>query len=727
MADAGPLAFLEGEDLMLARLALKNQCLTVEQLSEAVSLLQAAKAGEARKGLGPLLVARGFLLPRQLAVLMKAGEFLVMKQAEVPFAKALVKSGVVGQDRIDRAVRMQGAHFKKDSTLKPLGDILVEEGDLSAKQREAILSRMERSRQKAGSGEAPPAAESTPKPDWSPGSGPVKRPPDSEVPDPAELARGKVAARDPSFEIIVSADHLHAYIRFKGKLNPEVRSGTILDLIKTSGVTYGVVDEGVLEWLLRFEGARENPAIIARGLPPKPSKDGAITYFFETVRQGAGAVEAGDRVDFKDRGKNPFVRKGDLVGERSLPVRGEKGIDVYGEAMAVSEPKDSLFTLGSGVELRDGGLRAFAKVDGRPDLSPYGKLSVFPELTISGDVSFETGNIDFEGNVTVQGVVQDGFSVRAGSLVANELAKAVIEVSGDVTVSGGILGTRIRSQGGGVKALHAYAATIHAAGDVIFSRGVVDSKIETSGRFACEGGKVIASSISAKNGVTAGQIGTDRSRPCTVTVGVENGPAHAEIEKLKTEIALLETRKKRWSAAIEKYGRLNEKVELEIGNLVQFQDRTSRSKASLEEKILEKRKANDAAQVAKAEAALQNLQTKLFNAEQEVEKLFARQDRMKAKLPSLTEKLRALEDGVCSKGDELKKIVDWIEANSGNPIVSVTGAIFSGTVIRGRYSTLACKSNYNAVTIKEAKSTDPETGRDVGFRMYVFDLRPGGK
>ena len=43
-----------------------------------------------------------------------------------------------------------------------------------------------------------------------------------------------------------------------------------------------------------------------------------------------------------------------------------------------------------------------------------GKISIKPELTISGDLDFRYGNIDFIGKVIVSGDVLQGLNIKAG-------------------------------------------------------------------------------------------------------------------------------------------------------------------------------------------------------------------------------------------------------------------------------------------------------------------------
>ena len=70
-------------------------------------------------------------------------------------------------------------------------------------------------------------------------------------------------------------------------------------------------------------------------------------------------------------------------------------------------------------------------------------VSVQPVAQISGDVGADTGNIDFQGNVEIQGSVTAGFRVSATSdvtIAGGVEAGARVEAGGNLTVQLGIMG-----------------------------------------------------------------------------------------------------------------------------------------------------------------------------------------------------------------------------------------------------------------------------------------------
>jgi len=74
------------------------------------------------------------------------------------------------------------------------------------------------------------------------------------------------------------------------------------------------------------------------------------------------------------------------------------------------------------------------------------KISVSNHLEIDGDVDFKTGNINFDGFVSIKGTVADGFSVTASQdveilgAIGIGSVKEVISKEGSIYIKGGIAG-----------------------------------------------------------------------------------------------------------------------------------------------------------------------------------------------------------------------------------------------------------------------------------------------
>jgi uncharacterized protein (DUF342 family) len=163
-----------------------------------------------------------------------------------------------------------------------------------------------------------------------------------------------------------------------------------------------------------------------------------------------------------------------------------------------------------------------------------------PTLHIQGDISLETGHVEFDGHIEVAGAVEKGYRVKGGSLRANEIRDAQIDIAGDITATNGIFGATIRS-GGNLKAGHIHNSDIILAGDMAVEKEIIESKIEANGRCLINDGIIISSTISAKMGITAMDIGTEASKSSELIVGIdqqmerESNAIKEEIQAIKAE------------------------------------------------------------------------------------------------------------------------------------------------------------------------------------------------
>ena len=69
-------------------------------------------------------------------------------------------------------------------------------------------------------------------------------------------------------------------------------------------------------------------------------------------------------------------------------------------------------------------------------------IEVVNTYVVNGDVDYSTGNIQFNGNVVINGTVPDGFEVKAeGDIVVMKIAESArLEAGRDIIIKGGVQG-----------------------------------------------------------------------------------------------------------------------------------------------------------------------------------------------------------------------------------------------------------------------------------------------
>lgn len=625
---------------------------------------------------------------------LKDKKFFHIRNLDKEFGKIIIENNLATKSEVDKVLEKQLEQFQASGIRMLIGNLLVDEGVLTPEQRDTVLAKQKRvisNEDKLGETDVHidhPAKEG----------------------DEPDMTVIETRFRDIDFQISVSQDRMRAFLCRKTIVPESLGVSDIKDFLMDHKIAYGLMDDSMLETFLRYDGYLGKKFKVAQGKPVKAGRAGKIKYYFDTEYLKAGAVHEGGQIDYKDRGEIPHVPKGALLAEKIPMIEGEKGIDVYGLPINHEAIRDINLKAGPGVELIEDGQKAFSKVDGQPEASFGGKISVLSELKIQGDVGYETGHIDFDGNVNVSGIVQSGFRVKAAGLSANEVMNAEIELTGDLKVAGGIIDAKLNLQGG-MKAKYLNNATISSYGDIEVQKEIIDSKIETSGMCIVKSGKIISSDISAKKGIIAGQIGTDLSSPCSLWVGVDSH-LDKEIEKIQSRISAFLQQKDDLLATEQELSEEDIQLQADIANYAQVQDRAMIEKRDLEKKMAEESGTMDKESRIKAEEQIHTLIKKGREADETINQLFVRQDNLEERKSKIKNSLREIEESVNDLQNEKQEKLEWSRRQKLSPNVTVTGMICEGTIISGPNSSITLDRSYKRAQIQEVR-IDSSRGKDI--------------
>ncbi len=504
-----------------------------------------------------------------------------------------------------------------------------------------------------------------------------------------------------TLRLIVSDDRMSALIDPEDEMLSGLDIHLLKELLNKAGIRHGVVDDLVLSDFLSEASQRERPWEVARGTPPDPGKQSRIRYCFNTDPLVVGKEDESGRIDFKNRGEIPQVKTGDLLAEIIPGVPGRPGVDVYG--MEVPPPAHPPVKLlyGKGTYCHPDGLKVYSQIDGRPELTSEDRICVSPDLVITGDVGYATGHVSFEGNVEVRGAVLEGFHVRAHNLRAEEINRADIAVGGDVTVSGGIIGSRVQADGV-LKCKHIHTSTIEVIGDIKVETTIFDSDVKTNGSCIVSNGRILSSAISAKMGIKAVDVGSDSSEPCELLVGVD-GFLSKVVDKLNAEIDSVKESIKTLEADLDEMKKESEKLETEIGELAQEEDSNRLKASEIQEKIKAASGAGDmnGHLVQKAKDLHRMLEQKVEQAGKSIEEKFKRQEELEEGIERRKSEIQKAAGHIDDLKEKIDKENEKAQGEKGSPSVKVANVIYSGTVIRGPKSIIKLKDDCRNKTIKE--------------------------
>ncbi|MDR0526960.1 MAG: FapA family protein [Spirochaetaceae bacterium] len=280
--------------------------------------------------------------------------------------------------------------------------------------------------------------------------------------------------------------------------------------------------------------------LIARGNIPVPESP-AHFHLEDSVRKPARPkFEEGAQTNY--RAFSPFiiVRKGQTLARSRPAVAGIDGKTVHG--VTVPFGKNEVMPLSAGKNVLAQDDKICAALDGLFIIS-NNTLNVEPELKIKGSVGYATGNIEFPGNVTLDGTVNDGFKVKTGgNLTVRETLDATdIIVQGDMQVRGGMIGRdrALVKVSGNLNARFIQNCKVACKKNITASTEIINSTLYTMDSInAGDKGTLLGGEFFAFHSIRCGRIGKANSLPVKLHLG-SDWTLLQEIESNKNMLRLL--------------------------------------------------------------------------------------------------------------------------------------------------------------------------------------------
>lgn len=247
----------------------------------------------------------------------------------------------------------------------------------------------------------------------------------------AAKAREKVKAINPmediELELDVASDEMLAVIsgfkNYSQEGNPEgLDMKWLISELDSLGVTEEAYSHYIGDLEIRMiDGDSIIDQTIAKG---KQVVLGSGPHLVEVKHSGSHSET--DLVDIRKIQHRKFVRSGELIAEVVFSVPKADGETIFGEVIEAPFPRMEDIEVGENIEVKDD-REFFATADGVPQVEEK-SITLETVLMHEGNVSFSTGNINFDGVVTISGSVSAGVEV---------VSKSDIEIAG--SVDGGIL------------------------------------------------------------------------------------------------------------------------------------------------------------------------------------------------------------------------------------------------------------------------------------------------
>ncbi len=698
---------------VIGQLALKHSLIKEEELKKA--LADCADKKNINEALKKYFIAKQLISEKDIKRLNTAAKAIILRQKDIRFGVIAVNLGLIHKSLVEMALDEQKKEINLKNKARPIGNILVEAGIISSAERDMILKeqqklqeeyRLQKEKQTAGrliQQEKKNIAKHKDKPA-------------AQIQEKAEGIEKKLLeyeyeensininfARTREFplglKLIVPEDGLEAFLMKTEKFNKNTKVKDILDILENEKITFGIVDNTLINGFIKSKTFNKKPFRVAMGQKPQPGKNGEIKYFFDTNRLKPGKIDKDGKMDFKDRGKIPYVKKGTILAEKIPAVKGKDGKNIFSKIVPAKPVSDVKLKYDKGAFFSDNNTKIIAAIDGQPKLSWAGVVSVLDEFIAKQDVDFETGHIDYQGNIRIHGCVQNGFKVKGNNIWANEIDGGIIHAKGNVIVNGIISKARIYSRGN-IQAKFIQKSTILSMGDINIEKEIVDSKIENSGACIIRKGKILNSRITSKLGVYVKDIGTEMSMPSIITTSIDIFILK-ETERLENKIYEQQMNLSVSERKKEGFEKNNKKNQDRITMLAQIQDKTKLEIKNIISKISFLDINSELQKVNELKARLNKLKRKSEETEQQLNRYFERIDIQDKKIVHLNVSIALQRDKLKEFITEKENLIAWSKEIPGIAIIKSTGVIMAGTVVAGEHAKKIIKSSIKNATIKE--------------------------
>ena len=367
-----------------------------------------------------------------------------------------------------------------------------------------------------------------------------------------EITRDKMTA---SLFIYETIDYIR---QNKTQLEQDIKK-----LLAENNIVYGVLP---LNLELVIPGKAN---LIAQGTPPVKGEDANVTYL--EIPERRPVIREDGTADYYDMNFIFEISEGSWLGEKIPAQSGIPGKNVHGEVLPATSGRDVLlrYDKKSAYEIEeDGKIVLRSKISGVLEHN-HGQISVNHHLPIQGDVGVETGNINFEGSISIRGTVSNGFTVIAKGDISIEGAegvsgaKLIKSVEGDIYIRGGIFGageTRVEA-GGNIFVKHVNEAILKAGNEINIGFYAMGANLTANSILLDERkGKIIGGRAVAKNQIVTAISGNRLERRTDLIIESINKQESyaiiqdkaAQLKKLQEDILSLEEQITRLSDIVDR-------------------------------------------------------------------------------------------------------------------------------------------------------------------------------
>lgn len=378
-----------------------------------------------------------------------------------------------------------------------------------------------------------------------------------EIGDYADVAELNISSDNMTAQVtILLTDEEYAAYDKKQILAKVVR------LCKEKEITYGLDADSFVRAMRPLE-----PIEIATGLLPENGRDAEVTMY--EISEVEPTLEASGEVDHYEMNVINRAVEGDWLGERQEPTEGIPGKDIYGHDIDARPgiQKPLLFDPNTVISVYDEeeDKTTLKALKNGAIIYQGDTIMILNAINIDGDVSFATGNIDFDGFVEITETVEDNFSVVAsGNIqILGDMGIGAIDLiesrEGDVYIRGGIAGkgkAHIKAKKN-IYTKFASDCTMECGGTINIGFYAMNCTIKAKEIImASQDSKLIGGSAEADVKINVGELGSRAGIHTKVRInGFDRVQLEEDYSKLNTVIELTKEKEAKAKSELDAFGK----------------------------------------------------------------------------------------------------------------------------------------------------------------------------
>ncbi len=329
--------------------------------------------------------------------------------------------------------------------------------------------------------------------------------------------------KDGWLKVVVDAAKMNAFLEVQkptGRGN-ECTFDQAMSALHSHNVVYGIMEERVREALRTYD-----KVVVAQARIPVDGEPARLEYNFPLPSKTLSPrIDDKGVADYHDLGLINNIRRGELLVTKTPATEGTPGINVQGDPIPPKPGKDLRIPRGKNTVANEDETLLFAANDGHVTMVG-GKVVVSPVFQLNGDVDFSSGDIDFVGNVSINGSVTAGFKVKAaGDIeIRGFIENSEVIAEGSIQVKGGITGGLkcLVKAGEDLQARFVENSRIEAGNNIFIREAIMQSQVKAGGsvKVMDKKGIVVGGLIQAGQEVECKVLGSQLATQTVVEVGI---------------------------------------------------------------------------------------------------------------------------------------------------------------------------------------------------------------